>query len=287
MCYNRRRLALYGGSLRHGRPGVRHALQKVDLMARDTRDIALPHTRKPRPPSTRRRLAHLNGVAIVALLLISVSVSLASCGGSSSATTTPTLTATPAATATPTVLYQADWSRGLAGWNASAGWTVVDGALQSDVGSGRSVTIPYHPAGPDYAIEFQLQVVSVPVNGGYYILHALPTPSANGYEAGVYALHAPGPRPVSVNPTSHAIIDPSDAQDPSTIVNSVRDFNPGTNWRTYRVEVHGSTVSLFIDGHFNTRATSTQTAHLSTGPLQLLCADVAIRVSTLRILSDG
>ncbi|HEV2235394.1 MAG TPA: family 16 glycoside hydrolase [Ktedonobacterales bacterium] len=255
-------------------------------MAHVTCDIALSHARKLRPLATRRRLAHCIEVAIAALLLVSASVALASCGGSSSVTTIPTLIV-PTLTATPTVLYQADWSRGLAGWNASAGWTVVDGALQSDVGSERSVTIPYRPAGPDYSVEFELQVVSVPVTGGYYILHALPAPDANGYQSGVYALQAPGPRPPNVNPTSHAIIDPSDAQNPLTSRNSVHDFNHGTNWRTYRVDVRGSTVSLVIDGRPNTQGSSAQTAHLSTGPLQLMCSDVEIRVRALRILSGG
>jgi 3-keto-disaccharide hydrolase len=258
----------------------------VDLMAGKIRDIALPYARKLRPPSIRRRLAHLTDVAIAALLLLSASTSLASCGGSSSVTTTPTLT-TPTLTATPAVLYQADWSRGLTGWNASAGWTVVDGVLQSDVGSERSVTIPYQPAGPDYIVEFQLQVVSVPVTGGYYDLYAPPTPDANGYESGVYALQAPGPRPANVNPTSHATIDPPDAQDPLASRNSLKDFNHGTGWRTYRVEVRGPRVSLIIDGRPNTQGSSAQTAHLSTGPLQLICSNVEIRVRMLRILASG
>jgi hypothetical protein len=255
-------------------------------MAGDTRDIALPHARKPRPPSTRRRPAHLIGVTGAALLLISASVSLASCGGSSSVAASPTLTA-PTLTATPTVLYQADWSRGLALWNASAGWTVVDGVLQSDVGSERSVTIPYQPAGPNYIVEVEIQVVSVPVTGGYYILHALPAPSANGYETGVYALQAPGPRPANANPASHVYIDPPEAQAPAAATNSAHDFNHGTSWRTYRTEVRGSTVSLIIDGRPNTQASSAQTAHLSAGPLQLSCSDVVIRVRALRILSNG
>jgi hypothetical protein len=254
----------------------------VDLMAGKIRDIALPYARKLRPPSIRRRLAHLTDVAIAALLLLSASTSLASCGGSSSVTTTPTLT-TPTLTATPAVLYQADWSRGLTGWNASAGWTVVDGVLQSDVGSERSVTIPYQPVGPDYIVEFQLQVVSVPVTGGYYDLYAPPTPDANGYESGVYALQAPGPRPANVNPTSHATIDPPDAQDPLASRNSLKDFNHGTGWRTYRVEVRGPRVSLIIDGRPNTQGSSAQTAHLSTGPLHLFeCRDTCAHAADPR-----
>jgi hypothetical protein len=225
-------------------------------------------------------------MASAALLLIAASAVLASCGSSSHATVAPTLTV-PTPTTTPTVLYQADWSRGLAGWNASAGWTVVDGVLQSDAGSERSVTIPYQPAGPDYIVEVEIQVVSVPVTGGYYILHAQPAPSANGYETGVYGLQAPGPRPPNANPASHVYIDPPEAQAPAAANNSAHDFNHGASWRVYRTEVRGPAVSLIIDGRPNTQASSAQTANLSTGPLQLSCSDVMIRVRALRFLSAG
>src|SRR5437763_1487430 len=74
-----------------------------------------------------------------------------------------------------TLLYQADWSHGLAGWQASEGWKVMNGALQSNGGSKLSITIPYEPTVPNYAIEFRLQIVNVPENGGFLTLSADPT----------------------------------------------------------------------------------------------------------------
>ena len=112
-------------------------------------------------------------------LALAMSCALAACG-SSGASATPTATpapsptaATPTAPPAPRVLFQADWTHGLAGWQATTGWSVSDGALVSDTGMDRAFTIPYRPAGPEYTIEFQLQITSVPVDGdGKFFLTA-------------------------------------------------------------------------------------------------------------------
>src|SRR5260370_26400024 len=109
------------------------------------------------------------GLAAV-FLVVCGNLALAGCGAVTRPSThlIPPATATPQATATPVVLYQADFSQELANWNPSPGWTIVNGALQSDGGDKRSVTIPYQPASHDYAVEFRLRVVSVPVDAGYF-----------------------------------------------------------------------------------------------------------------------
>jgi hypothetical protein len=195
----------------------------------------------------------------------------------------PPATATPQATAAPTVLYQADFSQGLASWTPSPGWTVVNGALQSDSGGRHFATIPYQPATNDYAVELWLRVVSVPADGGYFDLSDAPTPTADGYVASINMLFAPGPRPGGAHPAASVLIAPIDHQDLSA--EEVIDFEPTSNVRLYRVDVRGPTVVFSADGHAVSRASSTNTSLLSSGPLQLGCDLVVISVSALRIVS--
>ena len=219
--------------------------------------------------------------ALVAVILLAV----AACGGATTAAIPPP-TRTPVATATPALLYQADWSKGLAGWHATAGWSIASGALQSDTGDKRSVTIPYQPSTSNYTVEFDLQVVDIPRDGGYYMLTAAPSASLSGYSAGIYSLRQPGvPRPNGDHPTISTLIVPQDAQDASTIANSVKDFEPGDSVRTYRVMVQANAALLYVDGRFYTSAESTQSPHLATGPLDIICGGVSIRITGLRIFS--
>src|SRR5258708_5055227 len=68
----------------------------------------------------------------------------------------PTPTTTPSPTPTPlpkpnTVLYQADWTKGMNGWHGAAGWEVYNGTLLAvNVGNtssliGNAVIAPYQP----------------------------------------------------------------------------------------------------------------------------------------------
>lgn len=221
--------------------------------------------------------------ALATALLAAMLFALAACGG---AATTPTPTRPPAATATPPLLYQADWSKGLAGWNATTGWSIVNGALQSDTGDARSVTVPYQPSTGDYTVEFDLQVVNIPRDGGYYSLNVAPEASLSGYRTGIFGLRQPGmPRPNGDHPTIFTYIEPQDAQDPSAIASSVLDFEPGDGTRTYRAEIRGNAALLYVDGRFYTSAESTQSPHLATGPLNIICGGASIRVTGLRIYS--
>ena len=240
-------------------------------------------TRFARP--LRIRLFRLFGTSVtpaLALLLATTLFALAACGRPAAATSTPP----PKATATPAVLFQADWSHGLEGWNASAGWSMVNGAPQSDTSDDRSLTIPFQPKTADYAVEIDLQLVEIPRDGGFYTLNADPTAALSGFRAGIYSLRKPGvARPNGDHPTISTNIDPLDAQDPSGLANSVKDFEPADGVQTYRVVVQGSAALLSVDGRFYTSAASTQSKHLSTGPLHFKCGGVALRITGLRILS--
>jgi hypothetical protein len=236
----------------------------------------------------------LRSVSVSLVFLIGILLfSLVACSAGTSSTTVPSQTTTPSvghASPTPTslpagiVLYQADWSHGLADWLGAHGWKVVQGQLESDTSGSASFTIPYQLQVSDYAIEFRLQVVrSLPPYGGGYEIVAPKLSGKDGYRAGVLDLKAPGPRPFGDHPQSQVFLDPySDGLQGSGMP---QDYEPGSGWHTYRVEVRGNEVSLLDDGTQIGSASSQQTNTLSNGPIGFNCTLVILRVSDLRILT--
>jgi hypothetical protein len=228
-------------------------------------------------------------VLLVGLLL----VSLGACSTGTPSTTVPSQTVPPSVnhtspTPTPlpagTLLYQADWSHGLSGWPGAHGWKVVQGQLESDTSGSATFTIPYQLHVSDYAIEFRLQVVrSLPPYGGDYEIVAPKLPSKDGYHAGVFDLKAPGLHPFGQHPQSNVYLDPY--SNPSQGSGMPQDYEPGTGWHTYRVEVRGNEASLLDDGTQIGNASSQRTDTLSNGPIEFDCTLVILRVSNLRILT--
>src|SRR6266702_7296104 len=124
---------------------------------------------------------------LVGLLLFS----LGACSAATSSTTVPSQTTVPSArqsSPTPTplpagiVLYQANWSHGLAGSPGTHGWKVVQGQLESDTSGSATFTIPYRLSVSDYAVEVRIQMVrSVPPYGGNYEIVLPKLPGKDGY----------------------------------------------------------------------------------------------------------
>ena len=227
------------------------------------------------------------------VLLIGLLSSLGACSTGTSSMTVPTQT-TPASakqsspTPTPlpagTVLYQADWTHGLSGWPGAHGWKVVRGQLESDSSGSATFTIPYQFPVSNYAIEFRLQVVrSVPPYGGHYEIVAPKVTGKDGYHAGIFDLKAPGPHPFGQHPQSNVYLDPfSDASQGSGIP---QDYEPGSGWHIYRVEVRGNEASLLDNGTQIGSASSERTDTLSNGPIEFDSTLVILRMSNLRILT--
>ena len=213
------------------------------------------------------------------LLLGCLALLLVACG---TTTAPPAKTTAPTATPVPAgqLLFQADWSHGLAGWQASAGWKIVDGDLQSDTSPALSLTIPYQPATSRYAVEYSVQVISVPKQGGYFKLVADGAPGKDGYHAFINELRPSASQIFSIHPNESVTIDPVSDQD---AMQQISDYEPGNQVHIYRVEVRGAMVEFYIDGQRRSSASSAQTPVLSTGPLRLLCSGAVIRVSILRI----
>jgi hypothetical protein len=228
-------------------------------------------------------------VFLVGLLLFT----LGACSTATSSKTVPSQTTVPVSrnsSPTPTslpagtVLYQANWSHGLAGSPGTHGWKVVQGHLESDTSGSATFTIPYRPTVTNYAVEVRIQVVrSVPPYGGYYEVVAPKLPGKDGYHAGILDLKAPGPRAFGDHPQSQVYLDPfSDAGQGSGMP---QDYEPGSGWHTYRVEVRGNEASLLDDGTQLSSVSSQQTDALSNGPIEFNCSLVILRLSDVRIIT--
>lgn len=238
----------------------------------------------------RRGIAVANILGAIFSILLGISV-LDSCTPSQPTLQAPTATAQPTAAATftaqptpaPRLVYQADWSHGLAGWMATPGWTDSGGGLVSDTGADRQITSPFHPATPKYAVEFRLQLISVAQNSGVqYELSADATPHADGY----FALfdHVMLQSCMSgCHPHQAIYIDPMVDQDVGTGTVQIHDFDPGVRWRTYRVEVRGPLATLLIDGRVASHARTSRTLQLSTGTIHFYCTGVALQLSDFKV----
>lgn len=201
-------------------------------------------------------------------------------------TALPTPTATPTQPGVPsgTILFQSNWSHGLAPWSASPGWKIVNGMPQSDLSQNNTLTPPYHLTTLSYAIEFRFQILKVPYSGGFFVVKASRTQDKDGYTAGVLGLLGPAPHSEFANPQIQIYLDPLEAlENPNSARPS--DYEPGTFWHTFRVEVQGPVASFFADGFRKGTAASTQTDLLSNGPLRLISAGAIVRVAYVRIIA--
>lgn len=228
-----------------------------------------------------KRLLRLRAMLLVGLF------GLAGCGAHAahpSAGSTPSApSGTPTATSAPRILYQADWSKGLADWRATAGWAVQQGAMQSDTGENRQVTIPFDPPTSNYAVEYTMQVVD-PLEGGACSVAAAPTATSDGYQVRLDGMLALGNSQFALHPQFGVTIDPTGHQDLNTA--ATVDFELGTHVTTYRIEVRGPLVIVLVNGRrLSPPAQSTTTATLSTGPLTISCSLASARFSSLTISS--
>ncbi len=177
-----------------------------------------------------------------------------------------------------TLLYQANWAKGLDGWKGNAGWSVIDGQLQAQSVGAISIGVPYQPAMPYYAVETRAQIVRVLKNvANGFTIFASDRPGRDGYQGGVNTL---AQRQPDLPPPGFAQVAP-DQIDISAGFQQI-DYVPGTNWHVYRIEVRGNEVSLSIDG-VTVSSASSREKMLSTGPLGLRSEGFELHISSYRI----
>lgn len=202
-----------------------------------------------------------------------------------SQTSTPTTTIHLSPTNPPAgiVLYQADWSHGLNGWQAH-GWKVVQRQLETDANGISIFTLPYKPLVLNYALEIRIRVVRlVKLSGGLFSLVAPRLPGKDGYTAGVNNFVGSATRPNGSHPAAQVFLASSAA--PVQGTGRPIDYEPGLGWHTYRVEVLDNQVSLLSDGVSLVSVSSSQTDTLSNGPIEFKSNLLILRISSLRILT--
>jgi hypothetical protein len=174
--------------------------------------------------------------------------------GSSATATNVTNTFTP--TPTGRLLYQADWSQGLDGWQGSPQWKPVgDGSLGSD-GSDRSnynIWAPFHPSTQNYAVVAQIQFAHSfsPSGEGDYEFDIIVRGDGNqgGYKVGISSVGGTGGFTQAYSCGKAfivAFIDLLSARSPSECL-TYAQYQMDNDVHTYRVEVKYDTITLFID----------------------------------------
>lgn len=238
--------------------------------------------------TTRKTRTAASVLSTLLSLLLGVAA-LAACAPSTPARRAPTATAEATATAiaVPRLVYQADWSRGLADWAPTPGWTVSGAVLQSDTGNDRQITLPFRPATPNYAVEFRLRIVNLaPGAGTQYALRADPAAGVDGFVALVEHVTVPGTRLFPDHPHEMIYLDPmTDQEDFGAHTLQIHDYEPGTIWRTYRVEIRGPLATLLIDGRVASWARSTKAPQLAAGAIHFYCTGIELQMSDLTVYS--
>lgn len=177
-----------------------------------------------------------------------------------------------------TVLYQANWSHGLDSWQGSKAWAVDGGQLVTNSLTTASIVVPYRPTVANYAVETRVQFAQMLVNiHNGFIIYANDEPGKDGYQAQVYQLALRG---AEMAPPGYVDMA-TDHLDMAAGFQQL-DYQPGTRWHTYRVEVVGDEATLFVDGTQISHSITQEDA-ISNGPLGLTSWGFALRVSSFVI----
>ncbi|HTK11012.1 MAG TPA: family 16 glycoside hydrolase [Ktedonobacteraceae bacterium] len=235
-----------------------------------------------RPPSFCQRISRFRVFTTLGFGLLLLSLAACSSGTVVQQTTPTPSQATPISTPANTVLFQSDWSKGLSAWKTTSGWKVKNGYIESDLSEKLSLTLPYQPTVANYAVEYRLQIVNVPKDGGQFQLTADKQADKDGYTADVLNLLGPGQHRFAIHPLAEVLVEPEESMENNA---QILDYEPTSEWRLYRVEVQGTRVSLLVDGKPISRASTTQTKTLSNGPIHLLSSAAILRISSFRVLT--
>ena len=199
---------------------------------------------------------------------------------------TATTAVQPTATSIPagTVLYQADWSHGLAQWQASGNWQVAQGQLDVTATALSQIIIPYRPAIHNYAIEVRLEIVRLlKGEAGSWTIFGQRQEEKDGFQATVAGVKGPEERMSGSHGQIEIWIDPFTAMAPGTGIPD--DYDPGFRWHTYTIEVQDNTARLLDNGIQLNHISSEETYYLSNGPLGFTCQWLEVRIASIRVLA--
>jgi hypothetical protein len=174
-----------------------------------------------------------------------------------------------------TVLFQADWSSGLAGWRSVGGWKTTSVMLLHDGSEdGAVLRPPYNPADQainDYAVEAEMQMINQWCN------------ALGQCGCGAFGVTARG----QINGGINTWCISSSRAGVSIGEDRVRNrtdgpvFDPSTAWHTYRLEVRGNRAVFLVDGRIVDELQDNR--FLSGGYAGLYCHRYQLNVRSFKI----
>jgi hypothetical protein len=173
-------------------------------------------------------------------------------------------------------LYEADWSGGPDGWSVVGGWKISGGMLLNDGSTGTRdwLPAPYTPEIDNYAVEAELQLIQpceAPSGAGIVVRAS----DMDGYWTGAMCSGSWNAyRRVGI------VVDADWNTYEGGGLDS-RDWEPDTEWHTYRVEVEGNAISVYQDDAL--MASAVDNRYLS-GDVGIWSAGMQINVRTFKVL---
>ena len=174
-------------------------------------------------------------------------------------TSPATASAGAGATGSPSLLYAADWSRGLDGWTGPGHWSSVGGMLVNDGGdSGGTAPLlaPVRPGSADYAVQAEIQFVRY--EGNLFFTAArgfglsLRLVGDAGLRVGHYAscglLQMGGARTEDPSGASYGLFGSNAGDSFSQGIIAEEFYRPDARWHTYRIEARGNHYTVQVDG---------------------------------------
>ncbi len=221
-------------------------------------------------------------VTVVAVVIVAVLVAPILLRKLTPLSSTPTRTIKPTVTST-SLLYQADWSKGMDGWRGGSEWSVKNGMLVNngnnqiiDDANKISILAPFQPQTANYAVEAQIQFLGQVSS------------SSRGTVFGIF-----------VHGGSH--LDEIgydcyfDNRDNSARIKLASDTEPrrqqviphplGTTLHTYRVVAKNNVISFFMDNMSMPLVEVTDNTFMLPGMVGLMDINSQIKVSSFTVSS--
>lgn len=225
-------------------------------------------------------------------------VSTTTIGSGVTVSSSPTVISTLSPTTSPTpsqsgtLLYQADWSKDMGGWQSETGWGIENDMLvmqatstttasQDLAGTGPlfAAIAPYQPNTANYTVEAQVNIpgndstVGIFVRGDDNMVHPNATTSGKGYNCELTDATTSGFHTMLVN------IAGEDFKPSNQKVTSLSS----QTWETIRVEANGNSIKFFINGQevddlFDTSDTNP-------GRVGILAGHAGIKVRSFKIVA--
>lgn len=181
-----------------------------------------------------------------------------------------------------TIMYQADWSGGMAGWFGSPDWKVVNGTLVNDGTKNffneleASILAPVQLSTmADYAVEADIQLITFRDMGIWAPTFGLAARfgEKRGYLAGWQNFRR----------LSNALLIWPNILESFWLPLAETSFDPGTRRHVYRLEVKGNIVRLLVDG--TTTAEVIDNRYLDAGRIGLWSSGAQIIVHSFKVIA--